>query len=185
MRIPQPETRSSRRYAWISVVTLALVAALSPAGAYASEKSGEEAGELLSFGYWESSSFEEVYASITESNDPAAAASLFEAAQENVALLPALAELSATDRADVLNAASTAAATESQLPASVVAQAAGWGLGSTIIGEPIANGFAWQHKDRYKLAICPSGPETCAVNDWMDFTYTVDPGGVGTRLGRV
>lgn len=85
----------------------------------------------------------------------------------------------------MLGAAATAARESEPLPASAAAIVAadwGWGLESRIMGEPIADGFAWQHKDRYYLELCPAGPASCEVDDWMDFTYTIDPGGSGTRL---
>lgn len=157
---------------------LVLITSLIPTSATAVEpKSTQDVG----FGYWESSTFSQVYESITESNTPDAAAEILSNAIDDTDLVPGLDGLGEAEREDALRAAASAAMKDEALPRDVVALTS-WGLGSPILGQPIANGYSWQFKDRYNWKNCDRGPEDCRVEDWMDFTYTVDPGGSGTRV---
>jgi len=141
------------------------------------------------FGYWQSDTFADVYSSITASNEPEVAANILLAGTTDPEAFPALSQLSEQDRAEVLAGAASAAAQQASLPSDVAAKTmtseavlAVWGLGSPIIGYTIANGFTWEHKDRYYYKHCDNAGQNCSVDDWKDFTYRVDPGGSGTRL---
>lgn len=157
---------------------LLLSAGLAPVAANADVESVASAD---GFGYWASTSFEDLYAEVTETETPERASALFADAIEDPEHMPALDGLSEEDRVATLKAAADAALGGASLPTDVVTPL-DLGLGAPILGQPIANGFAWQHKDRYYWRNCDAGPDACEVADWMDFTYTVDPGGSGTRV---
>lgn len=132
------------------------------------------------FGYFESESFSDVYQSIVDNNRPQMASALLKSAIEDPDLLPGLDGLSDAARAQVLNSAAKSAAEHAPLAAKTLSVASS-GPGARILGSKINNGFSWQFKDRHNWAECKT-PTTCEVNDWIDFTYTVDPGGSGSRI---
>lgn len=71
--IPSPDQtgapRQRRQVARLAAASVLVLAALSSTSAHASEHSSDEA---IVFGYWGSSDFASIYASVTEWNTPAA-----------------------------------------------------------------------------------------------------------------
>ncbi|MFE7198530.1 hypothetical protein [Microbacterium oxydans] len=124
------------------------------------------------------------YEALNETVAPELAAETLLQPPEEVLALPDLATLDQTQLTQVLSESSAAARSAEALPASVHAALAAadvstMNLGAPILGTPINNSRSWRFQDTYYWADCPN---SCNVTGHAQFTYTIDPGEIRTRV---
>ncbi|MFB7800402.1 hypothetical protein [Isoptericola sp. NPDC056134] len=170
--------------------------------AQADDETPPPADGSVSFGYFESQNFEDVFEDMRRDNAvDDVAALLTEAAKDpDASGLPGLESLSDMRAQDLLLAAAKAAENRTPIPSSVLTSETarsmptnGWvstgpaplqsllGPTAPVAGAAANNNKSWVYSDRYVYETCDLGPIGCEIDSTMNFRLTTDPGAEGTR----
>lgn len=166
--------RSTLRY---SCVALTLGLAVSIGGAAAAEPGPGEAGEEITFGWFESDSFPDVYDRMTEASSAEAVADTLEAISnaDQSHTLPGLSELTSSQRSEVIDeavAAGQGEGTDSESPEFGVMTV--WDSSAPIGGWAVASRWNWYFSDVYTWTTCTSSG--CVNKGSLTYRFTTKPG---------